>query len=245
MIHNTRGIVLKTVKYGETSLICTLFTELLGLQSFLLKGVRSTKGRNNKANQFFPASILQLSVYHQPQRNLQSIRESHPAYIYQNLQTEVVKNCVSLFAIEAIGQFLASDDPQYDLFAFLQHFLIALDQAPNKSIANYPIYFLVRTGKLAGYFLEGKYSGETPYVDLLEGRFSSSPPQLPPVIEGEEAKTMQALNDAGTLEAIESVALTASERQKMLHYFLAFLQFHVPHFKPLKSLPVLASILSV
>ncbi|MFL5786527.1 MAG: recombination protein O N-terminal domain-containing protein [Flavisolibacter sp.] len=37
MIHKTKGIVLRTVKYGETSLVVTMFTELLGLQYYIVK----------------------------------------------------------------------------------------------------------------------------------------------------------------------------------------------------------------
>ena len=45
-LHKTNGIVLRTVKYGETSLVVTLFTELFGVQSYLVNGVRvsSKKG---------------------------------------------------------------------------------------------------------------------------------------------------------------------------------------------------------
>ncbi len=47
MIHSTKGIVLRTVKYGETSVIVTIYTELFGAQSYLVNGVRtsSKKGR--------------------------------------------------------------------------------------------------------------------------------------------------------------------------------------------------------
>ena len=50
-LHTTRGIVLRIVKYGETSLIVTIYTELFGIQSFLVNGVRaSSKKGAGKAN---------------------------------------------------------------------------------------------------------------------------------------------------------------------------------------------------
>ena len=45
MTHKTKGIVLRTVKYGETSVIVTILTELFGLQSYLINGVRSSSRR--------------------------------------------------------------------------------------------------------------------------------------------------------------------------------------------------------
>ena len=75
-LHKTKGIVLKTVKYGETSLIGTLYTELFGVQSYMINGVRTSSRKGpGKANMFQPAAILDLVVYHNEMRQLQRIRE--------------------------------------------------------------------------------------------------------------------------------------------------------------------------
>src|SRR5690348_3612929 len=56
MLHKTKGIVLRSVKYGETSLVVTIFTELFGLQSYLVNGVRTVPKKGTaKANLFQPA----------------------------------------------------------------------------------------------------------------------------------------------------------------------------------------------
>jgi DNA repair protein RecO (recombination protein O) len=72
----TKGIVLKTVKYGETSVIVTAFTELFGTQTYLQNGVRtSNKKGQGKANLFQPGAILDLIVYHNELKNIQRIKE--------------------------------------------------------------------------------------------------------------------------------------------------------------------------
>src|SRR5580700_1042763 len=60
MIHKTKGIVLRTVKYGETSVIVSIYTELFGLQSYIINGIRtsSKKKGSAKGNLFQPAAIL-------------------------------------------------------------------------------------------------------------------------------------------------------------------------------------------
>ncbi len=64
-LHKTKGIVLRTVKYGETSMVVTIFTEFFGLLSYMVHGVRtSTKKGTGKANLFEPAAIPHLVVYH-------------------------------------------------------------------------------------------------------------------------------------------------------------------------------------
>ena len=73
--HKTKGIVLRTVKYGETSVIVAVFTEKFGVQSYLVNGVRiSTKKGSGKANLFQPSAILEMVVYHNELKQLQRLR---------------------------------------------------------------------------------------------------------------------------------------------------------------------------
>ena len=243
MMHKTQGIVLRTVKYGETSLICTVFTELLGMQSYMIKGVRSVKSRSRKANTLFPASILDMVVYEQPQKNLQTIKEYTAALLYQSLQEDVVKNGIALFAIEVVTQLLTAHDPQPELFSFLKNYLVRLDDTPRATAANFPLYFLIQSAKLSGYYLAGEYSELYHYADVHEGRFSAAVSQYPPFIEGDEAALMSVLNKADSFEEIMAIKMTGAERRKMLQYYLTFLQLHVPHFRELRSLAIITAII--
>jgi len=75
-LHKTKGIVFRTVKYGETSIVVTIFTELFGVQSYLVNGVRtSSRKGSGKANLFQPAAILDLVVYHNELKQLNRIKE--------------------------------------------------------------------------------------------------------------------------------------------------------------------------
>ncbi len=244
MVHKTKGIVLRTIKYGETSVICTVFTELLGLQSYIIKGVRSSgKHGRPRANALFPSSILQMVVIHRPSHDLNHVRECYPEVIYQTIQEDVVKNCVALFTVEVFQQILVNHDPQPELFSFLEDFLLQLDAAYTDQVANFPLFLLIQSARLAGYFISGLYSATTPFADIYDGRFSTEASRFPPFITGEEAKLMSDLNQAATLPEIGAIKVTGTERKTALQNYLAFMELHIPHFKPLKSLPVLTSIL--
>lgn len=242
MVHKTKGIILRTVKYGETSVICTVFTELLGLQSYMVKGVRTAKSKSKKANQLFPSSILDMVVYEQPNKNLQMMKEYSPAVIYQTLQEDVIKNGVAIFAIEVINQLLVAHDPQPELFSFLENFLLQLDVTAQREITNYPLYFIIQSARLSGYFLAGNFSTETSFADVHEGRFAEESSHYPPFISGRDAALMSELNQADSFEKIQQVSMSADERKRMLQYFLMFLQLHVPHFRELRSLAILTAI---
>ncbi|HRG80676.1 MAG TPA: recombination protein O N-terminal domain-containing protein, partial [Cyclobacteriaceae bacterium] len=49
MLHKTKGVVFRFTKYGETSIIVNIFTELFGLQSYIVNGVRSSSKKSKIA----------------------------------------------------------------------------------------------------------------------------------------------------------------------------------------------------
>jgi len=244
MLHKTKAIVLRTTKYGDTSLICQMFTEMFGLQSYLIKGVRSPRSRTQKANILYPASELDMVVYHQPNKNFQVIKEYQHADTKLPLQQDVLRNCIALFSMEVLMQLLTQDDIQPELFYFSRDFLRWLTEASREQVSNLPLFFLVQAGRLSGYQLSGAYTAITPYLDLQEGRFSETQGHLPPFIGGEEASLMSRINNAGTIAAISSIRMDNKTRQNLLQNFLFFFRLHAPHFRELKSLPVLSAILS-
>ena len=57
MLIKTRGIVLGFIKYKETSVIVSIYTEAIGLKSYIVNAVRDKK---NRAIFFQPLTILDL-----------------------------------------------------------------------------------------------------------------------------------------------------------------------------------------
>ena len=113
----TKGIVLRTVKYGETSVITTAYTELFGVQGYIVKGVRqSSKHGTTKANYFQPAAILQMEVYHNELKNLQFIKEYQWSYLYEHVLFNVIKNAVAMYIIELLLRSLKQPEANSELF---------------------------------------------------------------------------------------------------------------------------------
>ena len=75
MIANTQGFVLRTIPYSESSVIAKIFTQHNGLQSFIIKGVRSAKGRN-KQNMLQPLSYIDFTFYQNSKAEIKYIKES-------------------------------------------------------------------------------------------------------------------------------------------------------------------------
>ena len=75
MLKKTKGIIFHQVKYSESSVIVKIYTELLGLQSYILKGVRKKKSKI-KSNLLQPLTLVEMEVYHKENSEINFIKEN-------------------------------------------------------------------------------------------------------------------------------------------------------------------------
>lgn len=243
MLQKTRGIVLRSVKYGESSIVTTLFTEVSGVQTYMVKGVRSTKVRTNRAGCFQPGTLLDLVVYQQSQKNMQHIREFSPAYIYSTIQESVVKNSIVLFSAELLLRLLPEHAPMCMLFDFANNYFICLDNMPVYGVANMPLYFIVNCSRALGYELKGDFSADTPYLNLQEGGFTSQAPSALPYTTDEDAAILNIFIREDDYDQLKNIEMNAEIRFRLINWFVAFLKEHTQHMGNMRSLPVLQTIL--
>lgn len=242
MLHKTKGIVLRTVKYGETSVIVSIFTELFGIQSYLVNGVRSPKARSAKAHLLQPANILDLVVYHREQKNLQRISDIRLAYIYRGLHFDVVKNSIALYTVELLYKSLCAPEAHPELFSFICDHLQWMDQQ-DKGLSNFPLYISLKISELLGFRFYGKYQLQTPYLDLKEGAFVKDPPATTLYLEGQNAKLTSDLLHLSVADELAHIKIGHSERDHLLSAYLDYLGFHLPDFHNLKSPDILKEVL--
>ena len=243
-LHKTKGIVLRVVKYGETSLIVTVYTELFGLQSYMVSGVRtSTKKGPGKANLFQPAAILDLIVYHNELKHLQRIREFRWAHLYQHIFFNVMKNAVALFMVELLQKCLKQPEPNPDLFYFIEDAFIHLDESEGAILANYPLFFALHLTGFFGFRIDDMYSEATPFLDMKEGSFVAEHPHHPYVLEGNYSYTVAQLLRVQQPGELQELQLNRDIRRVLMQFFLTFYALHVTEFGEMRTLPVLQAIL--
>jgi DNA repair protein RecO (recombination protein O) len=241
MLHTTRGIVLRVVKYRETSVVAAVFTELFGLQSYLVNGARSSK--SNKANLLQPANMLELVVYHNAQKNLQRMAECRLAYIYRAVHFDVVRNMVTLYMVELLLHVLQQPEANAALYLFVESTLKALDTSPDIA-ANLPLYFTLKIGALSGFRLNGNYSAQTSYLDLQEGIFTSRTPAHPYYLDPALSEYSSRLMQAATPEEASQLPLNRHTRRQLLNAYMDYFALHLPDFKPMKSIAILHELLA-
>ncbi len=244
--------MLRAVKYGETSLIVTIFTELFGIQSYLINGVRtSTKKGTGKASLLQPVAILDLVVYHNELKHLNRVKEFRWAYLYKHILSDVRKNAVALFMVELLTKCLKQPEANPDLFYFVEDAFIHLDESNNGVMANYPLFFALHLPVFFGFRItpnppkaEALENSENFYLDLEEGEFVSEQPKHPHFLEGKQAVVTSQLLKTQHPGELDEIKLNHEFRRNLLYAYERFYALHVSDFGTMKTLPVLREILS-
>ena len=245
MIHKTKGIVLRSVKYGETSLVVTIFTELFGLQSYMVNGVRtSVKKGTPKALLFQPAAILELVAYRNELKNLQRLKEFKWAYLYQNVLSGVRKNAVALFMIELLTKCLKQPEANAELFYFVEDALHHLDEANDAVTANFPLFFALHLAVFFGLRIADEYSENIHYIDLEEGRFVEAQPNHSHYLQDREAAAVSHILKIMQPQDLQEVALNQEIRRRITHALEEYYSLHIPDFGTMRTLPVLRELMS-
>jgi DNA repair protein RecO (recombination protein O) len=243
MTHKTKGIVLRTVKYGETSVVVTMFTELFGVQTYLVNGVRSSKKSASKANHFQPGAILDLVVYHSDQKQLQRIKEFSWSILFEQVLSNVIKNSIALYIVELLQKCLKQPEENTLLFYFCEDILIQLDNAEKGVTANFALYFSLQLPHFFGFHINDNYSAEENVLDLEEGNFISKQPDHPHFIEGELAQVTSQLLKVMQPHELSQFKLNHETRRKLLLYYQDYYSLHISDFGQMRTLTVLHEVL--
>jgi len=247
MIHKTKGLVLKSIKYGETSLVVTVFTELFGIQTYMVNGVRTSKKSGNRAALFQPSSLLDMEVYHNEQRAMHRIKECNWSYLYKNILSDVIKNSIALFIVELLHKTLKQPEENSDLFYFCEDALQQLDEAPPAIAANFPLYFSLHLTHFFGFRFSNMdpslMKEENIYLDLQEGIFTSHHPTHPYFIEKEAALLTAELLKIMQPHELIQVKTNQQQRRLLLFKYMEYYALHIPDFGQVKTLPVLHEVL--
>lgn len=242
MIYSTKGIVLRAIKYGETSIIASIFTEIFGIQSYMVNGVR-TSGKTSKAHFFQPSSLLELQVYHNELKNLQRIKELKWSILYKNILSDVTKNAVAVYMVELLQKSLKQPEANADLFHFCEDAFLQLDIANEEITANFPIYFSLQLAPFLGFRLQDNYSEKRNVFNLREGNFSDAESSAPDHLGVDISFHISQLLKAIHPEDLSEIKINRNIRRTILKSMESYYAWHIPEFGSMKTLPVLSEIL--
>ncbi|MBX2964574.1 MAG: DNA repair protein RecO [Cyclobacteriaceae bacterium] len=149
MLHKTPGIVFRFTKYGDTSIIVNIFTELFGLQSYIVNGVRSATAKGKMAL-YQPLTLLDMVVYYKENAQVKRMKEVKCLHQYHSLYADVKKSAIAMFLAELLNKAVKDESHAKELYDFISGSLIILDDA-EKDFENFHLVFLVKLSRLLGF----------------------------------------------------------------------------------------------
>lgn len=222
MLHKTRGIVFRFTKYSDSSIIVTIFTELFGIQTYIVNGVRS-KSAKSKIALYQPLTLLDLVVYYKENASIKRIKELKCLHQYQSLTTNIRKASIAMFIGEMINKTVKDESHAQQTFEFLYDALIHLDQR-EKDFENFHLIFLIKLSRYLGF---GAHQAE----EILGGR----------MLDREEEEILKALTE---VDFINTLVITNVQRRNLLEAIIRFYAEHIDSMGEIRSIQVLREMMS-
>lgn len=239
MLHKTQGIVLNFIRYKETSIITKIYTEAFGVQSYIVNGVRGTRGKPGKKTAtkiafFQPLTLLDLVVYYKKvgQRyagGLNRISEIKCLEPYQTLPYDFKKSGIGIFMAELLGKVLKEEEENTELFTFLRQSLLLFDHLTS-GYENFHLQFMLKLSRYLG-FPPGAAREVNEQLTLAYGGNS---------LQDDEIEALQKLIEA---DYAEHLKINVNIRRALLENLLLYYQLHIDNLKELKSTQVLRELM--
>ncbi len=239
MLQKTQGIVLNFIRYKETSIITKIYTEAFGVQSYIVNGVRGSRGKPGRKTAtkiafFQPLTLLDLVVYYKKagQRyagGLNRISEIKCLEPYESIPYDFKKSGIGIFIAELLGRVLKEEEENTDLFTFLRQSLLLFDHLV-QGFENFHIQFILKLSRYLG-FPPGSAREVNEQLTLAYGGNS---------LQDDEVDALQKLIEA---DYAEHLKINVDMRRALLENLLLYYQLHVDNLKELKSIHVLREVM--
>jgi DNA repair protein RecO (recombination protein O) len=230
MLSKTRAIALHHIKYGESSLIVTLYTEKLGRLTCLAHGVRA-KNTRFPVTFFQPLTLLEAEIYHKQNRDIHRLKELNCPFHFSTVPFSIIKSSMALFLAEVLFITLREEESNPTLFDYLFNSFQLLD-TKEEGIQNFHLLFLLHFTKYLGFFpadLENINANLSPDLQAFKNLPAEAESWLITMLHTSPASP-------------EKLQLTHALRRCLLDSIVHYYSTHLEGMNRLRSLQVLKEV---
>ena len=240
MLVKTNAIVISTVKYGDSSLITRCYCKELGLKSFMLKGILTSKKGGLKKSLFQPLNLINISTQIKSQSNqkLNFIREGSLNVHFKEIPLRIKKNAIALFISEVISRVIYEEgNPNIALYSFLENSIIRLEKDEFSPV--FHLKFLTLLSDQLGFY-PNLMCQEKEFFDIESGCFCENS-NSKYAVGGETVRAFKELLGIN-FDDIVQIKISNTLRIKVLDFLIDYFNIHLPRFGKIKSIAVLHEI---
>ena len=149
MIYSTQAFVLNKKKYGDTSLICNLFSSDFGKFSIIAKGARSIKNPMGAILQ--PLNHIECVYYYKSSRNIQILKEASIVDKYFELENSYTKMNYALTIADMVNHINYVESPSKIIYRLTKKIFESINASDEKDIDILFIFFQLQCLVYLGY----------------------------------------------------------------------------------------------
>ena len=237
--YQARGVVLHTLKYGDASMVVYLLTDVGGRRSYMVQGVRSTRGRGSKLALFQPMFAVEFEGLESPRRQMDSFREVRSGAVLRSVPFDVRKSTIALFMAEVLYRLVRESEPNGPLFDFVWGSVGALD-AMEEGVANFHLWFLANLSRFLGFYPGNAYTAGA-FFDIREGLYTKTPPPHAGYMSGEHARTLDDFIRCD-VRCLGEIGLNRRQRVGFLDALLVYYGYHLDAIRAVQSVKILQEV---
>ena len=237
--YKARGIVLNTLKYGDSSMVVQLLTDIGGRRSFMVQGIRSSRGHGSKAALFQPMFAVEFEGLESSRMDMHRFKEVHSGIVLQSMPFDVRKSTVALFMAEVLYRLVKESEPNEELFSFVWGSVEALDSI-DEGVANFHLWFLANLSRFLG-FSPGNEHRNGALFDMREGLFVNYRPLHDQVMEAQNAEIFRDLLECD-VRFLGEIGLNRNQRVEFLDAMMSYYGYHLEAVRTVRSIKILREV---
>lgn len=239
MMTKTKAIVLRSVKYGDHSLIVDMLTERHGRVSFMVRLPKSAKGKIRR-NHFIPLTILEVDFETKQTANLKRLKDVQLMMPLSSLLSHPYKLSIAMFLSEFLVYATRDENDNVPLFNYVEKSLQWLDGV-EEHFSNFHLVFMMRMTRFVGFLPYTADYHDGDYFDMLNGSFCKRAPLHSHFLTPDDASKIGLLMRLG-YPTMHLCVMTRQERNRCMDVILDYYRLHIPGFPELKSYHVLKEL---
>jgi len=149
LIVSSKAIVLNKRNFGDTSLICSLFTSEQGKVSIIAKGARTKKNPHSAILQ--PLNYIDLVYYYKNKRNIQTLKEASLIKNHLDLQCSYENFLYALTIVDIINSINLENNPCEIIFRLTLQSIKKINKCSLDDIMIYYVFFQLQLLIYLGY----------------------------------------------------------------------------------------------
>lgn len=237
--YKAKGIVLHSLKYGDNGLVLHLLTDTIGRQSYMIRGVKSSKTRANKMALLQPMFLIEFEGSESRYGALHTMKDTQSIIPLKTIPFDPRKSTIAIFMAEVVYRLIKEVERNTNLFDFVHDSIICLDSL-SSGVANFHLWFLTRMSCFLGFYPGNDYS-EGDLFDIKEGVFVSALPEHRMVISRENSLLLSKLMKC-SIEELSKLELGRNQRADFMNALLLYFGYHLDEIESVKSLQILKEV---